>query len=166
MDRQEAQASDTAATAPSASPALTESLIKTLPDLLFLLADTREQLDQVRLELAESRARFDTEVQAEAKLLEMIAAMQGDTELMTEEMRGLRDRVAAAEGRASELEEHFSTTEDTSRHQVEAVRQADIRAETAEAQLREIRASRSWRMGNPVRRAGAKLRTIIGRSPG
>jgi chromosome segregation ATPase len=86
--------------------------------------------------------------------------------VMTEEIKGLRERLAQAEKRASELESHFSKAEDTRLQQAEAVRQADIRTERAEAQLREIRASRSWRLGNPVRQAGVKLRSIIGRPPG
>ena len=153
MSPKEVRARDRSAGSSELSPEVQNSLLETLPDLLFLLADTREQLALVRSELGEVNLRVEVADQAVAQLREVVAALQRELAVNADERRALQDQLNDAEGRCEAADEE-------QRRLQEAVRLMEIRASTAEAQLHEIRASRSWRMAEPLRRAGSFVRRI------
>jgi septal ring factor EnvC (AmiA/AmiB activator) len=145
---------------PSVDPTLQESLVATLPDLLFLLADTREQLEQARSDLAAAMVEVEAGEQAQTRLLGLVAGLQGDLKRISEENTELVDQLVAAGPYNRTREDRVDELEEECRRQTEAARQAGLQAATAEAQLREVRASRSWRMAEPLRWAGSWARGV------
>jgi chromosome segregation ATPase len=160
MNSNRGEAVDGATRSSSLDSTLQSSLVETLPDLLFLLADTREQLEQTRTHAASVEGEVDAANEAHARLLTLVAGLQDDLKRISQENTELADRVVSAGPYAHSLEVRISEVEAECRRQAEAARQAGLQVAVAEAQLREIRESRSWRIVEPFRRAGALVRRI------
>jgi hypothetical protein len=122
-----------------------KALVEAVPDLLLLLADTREQLERVRSELLEVTARAERAQQAERQLREMVAELQDDLEREGAVVASLRGEVH--EARANLVESRNEVAQIT-----EILLNTGSRAQVAEAQLEEIRASTAWRLTAPLRR--------------
>jgi chromosome segregation ATPase len=153
MSPKEVRARDRPTGPSSLSSEVQNSLIENLPDLLFLLADTREQLAQVRTEIVQASLQASQDDQAVAQLREVVASLQGELRVTADERRTLESQLSEALGR-------IDAGHEEQRRLQETVRLMEIRANAAEAQLSEIRASRSWRVANPLRRAGSFIRRI------
>jgi chromosome segregation ATPase len=153
MSPKEVRARDRPTGSSNLSSEVQSSLLENLPDLLFLLADTREQLAQMRTETVQASLQASRDDQAVTQLREVVASLQGELEVAAEARRTLESELSEALGRID------AGNEDQRRLQ-ETVRLIEVRATTAEAQLQEIRASRSWRVADPLRRAGSFVRRI------
>jgi predicted nuclease with TOPRIM domain len=160
MDSRDAEAMSGATEPPSLDHTIQDSLVKTLPDLLFLLADTREELERARTDLATAMVEVEAGEQAQSRLLGLVAGLQGDLKRISEENAELVDQLVTAGPYNRTLEDRVGELEEECRRQTEAARQAGLQAATAEAQLREVWASRSWRMAEPLRRAGSWARSV------
>jgi hypothetical protein len=160
MNSNDAEATSGVIEPPSVDPTIQDSLVKTLPDLLFLLADTREELERSRTDLATATAKFEAGEQAQTRLLGLVAGLQGDVQRMSEENAELVGQLVAAGPDNQNLKDRVAELEEECRRQTEAARQAELQAATSEAQLREVRASRSWRMAEPLRWAGSWARSV------
>jgi len=141
---------------------LQSSLVQTLPDLLFLLADTREQLEQTRADTARAEGEVEASTQAHTRLLTLVAGLQDDLTRISQENSELADQLASVGPYTNSLEGRISELEAECRRQAEAARQAGLQVAVAEDQLREIRESRSWRIAEPLRRAGALVKRLRG----
>ena len=137
---------------------LQSALEQTLPDLLFLLADTREQLEEARVDAAQLRIEIEAADQAQTRLLALVAGLHGDLKRLSQENAELTDQLKGSGPYAHSLENRIGELEEECRRQAEAARQAGLQATVAEDQLREIRESRSWRIAEPFRRVGAIAR--------
>ncbi len=125
------------------------ALVETLPSLLLLLADTREQLEEVRTKLAEALTRADASNRAEEALREVVHALQHDLALHVDEEQSLRIRLDKERESLSQVNERLVEVDETLKHRAEAARQAEERAGLAEQQLQDIRSSRTWRLADP-----------------
>jgi chromosome segregation ATPase len=129
-------------------PETQRALVEAVPDLLLLLADTREQLERVRAELVEVTARAEGTEQAERHLRQMVAELQDELERANATNASLLSEIDQARADVVMSGDELARTTET-------LLNTGARAQRAEAQLEEIRASTAWRLTYPLRRLAA-----------
>jgi chromosome segregation ATPase len=130
-------------------PATQRALVEAVPDLLLLLADTREQLERVRAEVVEVTARAEGTEQAERQLRQMVSELQDELERATVTATSLRSEIDDARSDLVLSGDELART-------TEILLNTGARAQRAEAQLDEIRSSTAWRLTSPLRRLAAR----------
>jgi chromosome segregation ATPase len=170
------------------SPGAARALLATLPDVLLLLADVRQQGDSARTELlaAEAtassavveavrlRSELDTTVaalvatEARARALQDELAQVASALVIADERAAVAgERAASSAAQAQADEERARVGEERARIAEERARiaEADARAawgrvEAADAEVQAVRSTRSWRMTEPLRLLGAGARRV------
>jgi chromosome segregation ATPase len=146
----------------SIGPEVQESLVRALPDVLSLLADTREQLVMARSQLKVMSTELEAAHELEGRLRTMVAALQDES--LRHQLREAHIQLEEANAHISSLERQMALAGEKIHDFAQAAHLTSLRAEAAEAQVREIHASRSWRVGSLWRRVGSFV-TNIGRVP-
>jgi O-antigen biosynthesis protein len=163
------------------SPGAARALLATLPDVLLLLADVRQQGDRARTELlaaeatassavAEAgrlRSELDTTVAALVAAEARARALQDELAQAASALVIADERAAAAQEWAASSAAQAQTDEERARVGEERARiaEADARAawgrvEAADAEVRSVRSTRSWRLTEPLRRLGTGARRV------
>ena len=120
------------------------ALVATAPDLLLLLAETRQQLEQARADLADAESRT-SRAEADADTLQMetegasLALTTAEARIDELEAERRHDQAAAASAEARIDELHRELLDATAREQ------------GARTELQDLLGSRSWRITRPIR---------------
>lgn len=150
-------------------PTTCAKLVETLPDLLLLLADTREELERTRNKLSQAGEQQDQHEEMLLRLRTQVDALRDELEAsrnaltIAREERGLlgqqletalddgRKAVASAAAAAGEHQVALANAVDHARAQGE-------RALRAEAEFRAVTLSFSWRITAPMRFMTGRIR--------
>ena len=129
-----------------------------LPQLLLLLASTREQAEQWRSESLQATERAERALAEAGSLRSEIDGMVATLVTRDEEIESIRSLQAAAEGRAVDLEhelalqrQHAEASDRMISHLEETGASLAESEWQARAELEQVRRSTSWRVTKPLR---------------
>jgi|GEM_PF-4395286 len=152
------------------------ALLATLPDLLLVLADVRQEAEQVRTALVAAEARSAAADVAVAELQEEIGSVAAALVASELRVQALEAELARAAEQAAAATAHAAEAEQRVTDWARRVYETEVRAEAAEGDARaawarvvaaedrlvSLQTTRSWRLTRPLRGAEAAGRTVQG----